>query len=121
VGLTVGRKLLRHERDRQVEFRRQLARQELQRYVDEVAFIVGKDSRDAVRRTQRFLRDEFANRAALAERSSAAALAAVRQSADLSGHERDRRAAILDARGRELDQVAGNLSTPSAERDGASR
>jgi hypothetical protein len=121
VGLTVGRKLLRHERERQVEYRRQLARQELQRYVDEVAFIVGKDSRDAVRRTQRFLRDEFANRAALVERSSAAALAAVRQSADLPDHERDRRAAILDARGHELDQLAGRLGVSAPDRDGAAR
>jgi hypothetical protein len=116
VGLTVGRKLLRHERDRQVEHRRQLARHELQRYVDEVAFIVGKDSRDAVRRTQRFLRDEFANRAALAERSSAAALAAVRGSTDLSEIERTRRAAILDARSRELDQVAGNIGVGERSR-----
>jgi hypothetical protein len=121
VGLTVGRKLLRHERDRQIEYRRQLARKEMQRYVDEVAFIVGKDSRDAVRRTQRFLRDEFANRATLAERSSAAALAAVRQGADLPTHERGRRAAILDARGRELDQMAGRIGAGSAERDGAAR
>jgi hypothetical protein len=109
VGLTVGRKLLRHERDRQVEYRRQLARQELQRYVDEVAFVVGKDSRDAVRRTQRYLRDEFAARASLAERSSAAALAAVRQGVELPDHERGRRAAILDARGRELDQIADRI------------
>jgi hypothetical protein len=121
IGLTVGRKLLRHERERQVEYRRQLARQELQRYAEEVAFIVGKDSRDAVRRTQRFLRDEFANRATLAERSSAAALAAVRQGAEVPDHDRDRRAAILDARGRELDQLAGQIGAGTAERDGAAR
>ena len=38
VGLTLGRKLVRHERERQVEHRRQLAKQELRRYVDEVTF-----------------------------------------------------------------------------------
>lgn len=110
VGLTVGRKLLRVERERQVESRRQVARQELQRYVDEIAFLVGKDSRDAVRRTQRFLRDEFATRAGLAERSSAAALAAVRNGSAVPEHQRARRAAELDARGREIDTLAGRIS-----------
>lgn len=110
VGLTVGRKLLRHERERQVEYRRQVARQELQRYVDEVAFLVGKDSRDAVRRTQRFLRDEFAARAGMAERSSAAALAAVRSGASVPEHERARRAAELAARGREIDTLVDRIS-----------
>ncbi|GIJ67490.1 dynamin family protein [Virgisporangium ochraceum] len=110
VGLTVGRKLLRHERDRQIESRRQVARQELQRYVDEVAFLVGKDSRDAVRRTQRFLRDEFAARAALAERSSSAALAAVRSGSSLPDRDRARRAAELDARGREIDTLVKRVS-----------
>lgn len=110
VGLTVGRKLLRHERERQVEYRRGVARQELQRYVDEVAFLVGKDSRDAVRRTQRFLRDEFAARAGLAERSSAAALAAVRSGAAVPERDRARRAAELDARGREIDTLVGRMS-----------
>ena len=110
VGLTVGRKLLRVERERQVESRRQVARQELQRYVDEVAFLVGKDSRDAVRRTQRFLRDEFATRAGLAERSSAAALAAVRNGSAVPEHQRARRAAELDARGREIDTLVGRIS-----------
>jgi hypothetical protein len=110
VGLTVGRKLLRHERDRQIESRRQVARQELQRYVDEVAFLVGKDSRDAVRRTQRFLRDEFAARAALAERSSSAALAAVRSGSSVPDRDRARRAAELDARGREIDTLVKRIS-----------
>jgi hypothetical protein len=110
VGLTVGRKLLRVERERQIESRRQVARQELQRYVDEVAFLVGKDSRDAVRRTQRFLRDEFAARAGLAERSSAAALAAVRSGSAVPEHQRARRAAELDARGREIDTLVERIS-----------
>jgi hypothetical protein len=105
-GLTVGRKLIRDERQRQTEQRRQQARQELRRYVDEVGFVLGKDSRDAVRRTQRYLRDEFAARAGGAERSSAQALAAVRRAATLPADDRARRADELDARWRDLDQVA---------------
>jgi hypothetical protein len=109
LGMTVGRKLVRDERARQLEYRRQQAKQELRRYVDEVGFVLGKECRDAVRRTQRFLRDEFAARAALAERSSTQALAAVRQSARLPDDERRRRAAQLDAQWRDLDQVAARV------------
>jgi hypothetical protein len=114
VGLTLGRKLVRDERTRQLEYRRQQAKQELRRYVDEVAFVVGKDSRDAVRHTQRFLRDEFAARAALAERSSAQALAAVRQTAQSPDDERERRAQELDAQWRKLDRVAERMRTSVA-------
>ena len=52
-GLTLGRRLVKQERERQVQQRRQQARAELRRYVDDVAFHVGRDSREAVRRTQR--------------------------------------------------------------------
>ncbi|HYN94197.1 MAG TPA: dynamin family protein, partial [Pilimelia sp.] len=105
VGLALGRKLVRDERERQVEQRRLQAKQELRRYVDEVAFVVGKDSRDAVRRTQRFLRDEFTARAGLAQRSSTRALAAVRESGQLAEPERARRARDLDSRWADLDKV----------------
>ena len=81
------------------------AKQELRRYVDDVAFHVGRDSREAVRRTQRFLRDEFAARAQAAERSAAATAAAVRRTAALPEEERARRAGALAAQRRELDRL----------------
>jgi hypothetical protein len=113
VGMTVGRKLIRDERERQVEYRRQQAKQELRRYIDEVAFAVGKDSRDAVRRTQRFLRDEFAARAALVERSSVQALAAVQQTAQRPDDERARRARELETQWRDLDRLATSVGSKS--------
>jgi Dynamin family len=105
-GMTVGRRLIRLERDRQVQQRRAQAKIELRRYVDDVAFHVGRDSREAVRRTQRFLRDEFAGRAQAVERSAAATAAAVRNIAALPQDERDRRAATLAEQGRRLDRLA---------------
>ncbi|MEE6258960.1 dynamin family protein [Plantactinospora sonchi] len=109
VGMTLGRKLVRDERERQLAYRRQQAKQELRRYVDEVGFVLGKDCRDAIRRTQRFLRDEFAARAALAERSSAQALNAVRQTATLPDDERARRADRLEEQWRDLGRVAERI------------
>jgi hypothetical protein len=110
VGLAVGRKLIRDERQRQVEYRRQQAKQELRRYVDEVTFVVGKDSRDAVRHVQRFLRDEFAGRAALAERSSVRALDAVRETIRIPESQRAQRVEELDARWRDLDRAAERVT-----------
>ncbi len=109
-GLIIGHRLLKIERGRQVEQRRQLARQELRRYVDEVGFVVGNDSRDAVRRAQRYLRDEFASRALLAQRSSAQALATVRRAEEVPEAERSGRARELDARWRALDRVGDSLA-----------
>lgn len=111
LGMTVGRKLVRDERERQLEYRRQQAKQELRRFVDEVGFVLGKECRDAIRRTQRFLRDEFAARATQAERSSTQALATVRRSARMADDERARRAEQLDAQWRDLEQVSGRVGS----------
>jgi hypothetical protein len=112
-GVVLGRKLVRDERERQLEYRRQQAKAELRRYVDEVGFVLGKDCRDAVRRTQRFLRDEFAARALLVERSSTQALAAVRDATGLPADERARRAADLDVTWRDLDRAARRVGVPA--------
>jgi hypothetical protein len=104
-GMTLGRRLVKQERERQVQHRRMQAKQELRRYVDDVTFHVGRDSREAVRRTQRFLRDEFAARAQAVERSAATTAAAVRRTAALPGDERARRAEALAAQRRELDRL----------------
>jgi len=110
LGVAVGRKLIRDERQRQVDYRRQQAKQELRRYVDEITFVMGKDSRDAVRQVQRYLRDEFTNRAALAQHSSARALDAVRQAARIPAAQRVRRAEELDVQWRDLDRAAERVA-----------
>ncbi len=105
-GLTLGRRMVSSERERQVQQRRAQARAELRRYVDDVGFHVGRDCREAVRRTQRHLRDEFAARARAVERSAVATAAAVREIADLPPAERDSRAAALADQRRQLDRLA---------------
>jgi hypothetical protein len=104
-GMTLGRRLIKAERDRQAQQRRLQAKAELRRYVDDVTFHVGRDSREAVRRTQRFLRDEFAARAQAIERSAAATAAAVRSTAALPPEERQRRAADLERQRRRIDRL----------------
>jgi dynamin family protein len=105
-GMTLGRRMIKSERERQVLQRRLQAKQELRRYVDDVGFHVGRDCREAVRRTQRFLRDEFATRAQAIERSAAATAAAVRELAELPPEQRRERAAALAEQRRRLDRLA---------------
>jgi hypothetical protein len=105
-GMTLGRRLIKSERERQVQQRRLQAKAELRRYVDDVGFHVGRDCREAIRRTQRFLRDDFAARAQALERSAAATAAAVREIADLPPEQRQQRAAALAEQQRRLDRFA---------------
>ncbi|GAA2610536.1 dynamin family protein [Paractinoplanes durhamensis] len=105
-GMTLGRRMIKSERERQVLQRRLQAKQELRRYVDDVGFHVGRDCREAVRRTQRFLRDEFSARAQAAERSAAAAAQAVREIAELPPEQRRERADALAEQKRRLDRLA---------------
>ena len=55
----IGQKIIRDEKKRQVAHRRQQAKMAARRYVEEVGFIMNKESRDALRRTQRFLAGRF--------------------------------------------------------------
>ncbi len=105
-GVAFGRRLVKAEKERQVQQRRHQAGQELRRYVDEVGFHVGRDSRESVRRTQRHLRDEFATRARELSRSAAAAEAAVRESVSLTGEQRRTRAATVAEQRRRLERLA---------------
>jgi hypothetical protein len=105
-GMTLGRRLIKSERERQVQQRRLQAKGELRRYVDDVGFHVGRDCREAIRRTQRFLRDEFSTRAQAVERSAVAAAAAVQEIAELPPEQRRERAAALAEQQRRLDRLA---------------
>ncbi|GIF25966.1 dynamin [Paractinoplanes tereljensis] len=105
-GMTLGRRMIKSERERQVQQRRLQAKAELRRYVDDVGFHVGRDCREATRRTQRFLRDEFSARAQAVERSAASTAAAVREIAELPPDQRRERAGVLAEQRRRLDRLA---------------
>ena len=79
MGLFLGRKALKDERARQLVQRRNLARQTVRKYADDLAFGVGKDSRDTLRRINRQLRDHFLQRAEELTSSTSESLAAAQQ------------------------------------------
>lgn len=63
LSLGLGRRALREERRRHHQQNQAQARAALQRYASEVGLLVDKECKDALRRTQRLLRDEFTARA----------------------------------------------------------
>lgn len=97
IGLFMGRSALRGEKERQLTMRRNQARQAHRKYTDEVMFVVGKDSRDTLRRTQRRLRDFFAARAEELHRSTTSALNAAQQAVKSDASTRQKRLRDVDA------------------------
>lgn len=115
VGLALGARQLREDRRRELQQRRQLARQSVRRYLDDVTLASSKDSRDALRRVQRQLRDHYQERARDLVESAQAALRAAEEAARADADGQRRRVADLDA---ELGRVAA-LRTRAAEVTGS--
>jgi hypothetical protein len=97
IGLFMGRSALKGEKERQLQMRRGQARQAHRKYTDEVSFVVGKDSRDTLRRVQRRMRDFFAARAEELHRSTTEALAAAQQAVKSDTATRQKRLRDVDA------------------------
>jgi hypothetical protein len=106
----IGQKIIRDEKKRQVAHRRQQAKMAARRYVEEVGFIMNKESRDALRRTQRFLRDDFQQRATSLHRSSTSALGAAQQAMQLAGPQRSARVAQLSSEADQLRAVDAQVA-----------
>jgi hypothetical protein len=117
IGLVMGRKGLREEKKRQRAARQKQAKNAVRRYCDEVSFVLGKHSRDTLRRIQRQLRDHYTGLAEELNRSNAEALASAADAAKRTQAERDQRRANLDAelgRLRQLRQRCAAVAPPAA-------
>jgi hypothetical protein len=102
IGIVMGHKGLKDEKKRQVGQRRAQAKNAMRRFCDEVQFMMGKDSRDTVRRVQRQLRDHYTQLAEELNRSNAASLSAATDTAKRTQVEREKRVRDLEA---ELNRV----------------
>jgi hypothetical protein len=103
IGLFLGRKALREERERQLAARRAQAKGAVRKYVDEVSFSVTKDSRDTLRRVQRQLRDHFSTQAEELHRSATESLAAAQRATTDDQAQRTSRKRDIEA---ELGRIA---------------
>jgi len=104
LGLALGTKGLKDERDRQVGQRRAQAKVAARKYIDDVTYALGNETRDVLRQVQRRLRDHFGSRAQEQLVTASTALTAARRAVDLDANTREQRVADVDA---ELQRVDG--------------
>ncbi len=102
LSLGLGRRAVREERTRRNQQHQAEARAALHRYAQEVSLVVGKECKDALRRTQRLLRDEFSARALSLHQSTTAALAQAERARELD-------ATQAAERQRQVSQEIGEL------------
>ena len=103
-GLLFGGKAYRDEKNRALAQRRSQAKNAHRKYTDELAFQVGKDSRDTIHRVQRQLRDQFSARAEELYRSTTGALQNAQQAVQVDESTREQRLADVEA---ELARIRG--------------
>jgi hypothetical protein len=104
VGVLLAVKAVREQRQRELAARQQHAKATIRRYVDDAAHTIGKESRDALRRVQRDLRDGLAARAEEIQRSAKEAVGAAEAAIRTDDAGRQKRLADVDA---ELGRLAG--------------
>ncbi|MCY7340958.1 MAG: dynamin family protein [Pseudonocardia sp.] len=104
-GLLMGRRTIGDERQRIITKRRNEAKAAVRRYVDDVTFQVGKDSRDRLRSVQRDLRDHFTEQAEQMKRSLQESLQAAERAVKASRGEREARLPQIKAELDELEAV----------------
>jgi hypothetical protein len=110
-ALLMGKKTIGDERRRIIAKRQGDAKMALRRYIDDVTFHVGKDSRDMLRGVQRVLRDHFTQTAEEMKRSLQESLKAAESSVKATKAERDARLAEITAELARLDKVAQHVRT----------
>ena len=114
LSLGLGRKSVRDELVRRHQMRQQQAKAALRQYVDKVSFLVNTECKDALRRTQRLLRDEFTARAQSLHRSSSEALAQAERALELEPAERDQRRQQVDRQLAELGALGSRASVTAS-------
>lgn len=109
-GLLLGRKAYREDMDNRMLRVRNEAKTNLRRFIDDVSFIVGKQSRDRLKGVQRQLRDHYREIANQTTRSLNESLQAAVAAARLEEAERNARVAELERQLDILTQVADNVA-----------
>ncbi|RWA18371.1 Isoniazid-inducible protein iniA [Mycolicibacterium brumae DSM 44177] len=113
-GLLLGRKAYREEMEARMSRVRGEAKANLRKFADDVAFVVGKESRDRLKAIQRQLRDHYREIANQATRSLNESLQAAVAAARLQENERSGRVRELERQADILRQVNENIAKLTA-------
>lgn len=106
-GVLLGRKTVKDERKRLLARRQAEAKAAVRRYVDDLLFQVGKESRDLLREAQRMLRDHFTRIAEELSRSLSESTQAAQRAVVVDKADRDRRVLDLEAELARVEHLAG--------------
>ena len=107
-GLVLGRKAYKEDMENRMLRVRGEAKMNVRRFVDDVSFAVGKESRDRLRNIQRHLRDHYRGIANQTTRSLNESLQATLAAAQIEAGERDNRVRELERQLNILRQVIDN-------------
>ena len=108
-GLMLGRMAYKEEKEGRLLRARAEAKANVRRFVDEVSFVVGKESRDRLKTIHRTMRDHYRDIANELSRSLSESLQATVTAAHLEDVERDTRIRELERQLDILRQVTDNL------------
>ncbi|OBB92129.1 dynamin family protein [Mycobacterium sp. 852002-30065_SCH5024008] len=114
-GLVMGRMAYKEDKENRLLRARNEAKTNLRRFVDDVSFVVGKESRDRLKAIQRQLRDHYRDVANQATRSLNESLQATVAAARLEETERDNRIRELERQLNILTQVTDNVDKLAPE------
>ena len=114
-GLLMGRKAYQEDMDNRLLRVRNEAKTNLRRFIDDVLFVVTKESRDRLKAIQRQLRDHYREIANQTTRSLNESLQATLAAARVEETERANRVGELERQANILRQVIGNAEKLSRE------
>ncbi|MGB5759645.1 MAG: dynamin family protein [Acidimicrobiales bacterium] len=109
VGLLMGRKAVKDERERRLTLERQQARVTARQFIDDAGFEIGKEMKDSLRLLHRQLRDHYQTRAEELNRSIATSMAAAKEAMNADKSQRDARLGDVNAELGRLAQLAGRI------------
>ena len=108
-GLVLGRMAYKEDKEQRLLRARAEAKTNVRRFVDDVSFVVGKESRDRLREIHRKLRDHYRDIGNELTRSLNESLQATITAAHLEEAERDNRIRELERQMNILNQVTDNV------------
>jgi replication fork clamp-binding protein CrfC len=108
-GLVLGRMAYKEDKEQRLLRARAEAKTNVRRFVDDVSFVVGKESRDRLREIHRKLRDHYRDIGNELTRSLNESLQATITAAHLKEAERDNRIRELERQLNILNQVTDNV------------
>ena len=120
-GLVLGRKAYKEDMENRMIRVRSEAKMNMRKFVDDVAFVVGKESRDRLKGIQRQLRDHYREIANQTTRSLNESLQATIAAAKVAEHERSTRVKELERQRNILKQVVDHAQKLTGEPQLSSR